>query len=58
MDTMTDPRSDPTHSEDLEGDEELSPPLAGDVAGPASVVGPDGDPRPAAEAEDPEGADD
>jgi hypothetical protein len=54
---MTDPRSDPTHPKFLEGDEVLRPPLVDDVSGHA-VVGPDGDPRPTPEAEDPEGADD
>ena len=55
---MTDPLSDPTHPKFLEGDDVLKPPLADDVAGHASVLGADGDPRPDPEAEDPEGADD
>ena len=58
---MTDPRrplSDSTQPELHEGDEVLNPPHLDDVEGRASVIGPDGDPRPGSEAEDPEGADD
>ena len=55
---MTEPGSDRTSPKLLEGDEALKPPLADDVVGQASLVGPDGDPRPSPEAEDPEGADD
>jgi hypothetical protein len=55
---MTDPRSDPTHPKIVEGDDVLKPSPVDDVTGHASVLGPDGDPKPTPEAEDPEGADD
>ena len=58
---MTDPSrpfSDPTHPKFLEGDDVFKRPHVDDVEGHASIVGPDGDPKPAPEAEDPEGADD
>jgi hypothetical protein len=58
MSDPTRPISDPTHPKVLEGDEVLKPPLADDVVGHASAVGPDGDPRPEPAADDPEGADD
>jgi len=61
MDAMTDPRrptSDPTRPELDEGDQVPDAPLVDEAAGAVSVVGPDGDPRPGSDAEDPEGADD